>query len=433
MTTVLTVILLIVSLVPTSGDNHLEDYLANDHKDLMTVTLSPKALMLLKKKTHLIEDAVRSIRFPDISEKDGSWRVYADEIHFKKFSVVNDISFEDGNGLRLYLGGIVYNIGARIKVKHTLGQATERFEFYSYNANMRVTLGWNDFNIVPSTNVNLNLKIEWPKVWYYAMLPSSLKNKIRNMINDLGEKIIRDQVNKVITNNLNPRLQGFKQRLKDMAFFKIIEFDKIAVDWCVQKQYLRAALISKSSKPVSEVVPIDKMLCIDANLGDLFAALPYSIKWHALMQTCAEFYWHPCPLKRMIMAVRTQSANLEYDCVAPEFMCEGLHCRFCSDLESTTGTNTTSDIFHNKNQTETEVQPFSEMFSVGGNLLKILSAALSDEKAIIATQEQGDEKYLNCFAPRALCNGADCQFFFNVDVVSTPKYFGDFFKCFSYE
>ncbi|CAJ0590711.1 unnamed protein product, partial [Cylicocyclus nassatus] len=160
----------------------------------MTLTISPKAWMLLKKNAYLIENAVRSIPFPEINEKSGAFRVYADEIHFKKLSIINDVSFMDGNGLRLYLGGVVYNIGARIKVKHTLAQATERFEFYSYNANMLITLGWNDFNFVPSTSVNLNLKIDWPKAWYYRVLPSSLKNKIRNMINNQGEKIIRDQV-----------------------------------------------------------------------------------------------------------------------------------------------------------------------------------------------------------------------------------------------
>ncbi|CAJ0590710.1 unnamed protein product [Cylicocyclus nassatus] len=121
-----------------------------------------------------------------------------------------------------------------------------------------------------------------------------------------------------------------KQRMKNMILFKVIEFDKeIAVQWNVQKQYLRAALTTKSVSPIfTPVVPFSEMICIDTDLrAILMAAL--------------------APNKKLATSKLQSTNKLDFKCLNPRFMCEGHHCQFCSDVETISTKTNTTDIYHN--------------------------------------------------------------------------------------
>ncbi|CAJ0590714.1 unnamed protein product [Cylicocyclus nassatus] len=312
-------VLVVVSLLKAISGNTLGAY--NNGSEILSFTVSPKIWETLEKNVNSIKDAVNSELQPRSGqEKRAKYKIW-DEV-IERISLSKNNSFvKTNNGVRLIMRAVVFHITTKAKVDIGIPIAGKwipvtscsgSLSALSESSTVEVTLEWKDYRIQPLVTVQLN-----PTIQYTNRL-SKCKDWIPNI-----QKAISSAIAQSVTDLL-------KEGLAPFHFSKDTFTNEVVVQWTVQNPYMRVALRQKSKEQlVSRVQPFNNTFCIDANLREFLAAILY-------------------PQKKLTAKEQARSTSeLDINCVAPQFMCDGPLCQLCSDLEIVPAATSKADIFHN--------------------------------------------------------------------------------------
>nr|CDJ81130.1 unnamed protein product [Haemonchus contortus] len=288
-------------------------------REPLTLTVSPKIWNLLETKANLINDAIKSIQFPEKQEKVNKlfkYKVWNG--HFEHFSIPKTgVTFENmNNGVHLRIKGVQF--GGSVQARLYLGGKLARVrvsgdvKVKSSNAELDVILNWNDFTFTPVISMSSNLRIDFTR---HIRRFNAIRGHLQKLATRAVNKKVAEKLAEVINKQVNPRLQRLKQMLIARG---LADYD---IEWTVQNQILRVAVKPRSSINVpSPIVPINEMLCIKVSV----AQLPQRTKRSAL------------------------GSDLDVTCVNPVAKCEGLACSYCTDVDiNPLPPNVIGDKFHN--------------------------------------------------------------------------------------
>ncbi|EYC08969.1 hypothetical protein Y032_0063g3460 [Ancylostoma ceylanicum] len=293
----------------------------------ITLTLSPKIWNLLETKANIINDAVTSITFPDFSGKESLVKYKVWDGKVDHFSVPKSgVSFQDmNNGVHLSMKGVQF--GASIKGRVELGKKvlgkwvriarmSGEIKAKSESVNLDVVLAWNDFKFVPTVNMDSNVRVDFT---HHLRNLNFLRSRIQKMVTSKVNSEVPKKIIEAVEQQVNPRLQKLKEKMISMGY---TQYD---IEWIVQNNILRVAVKPKSgSGVVSPVVPIDHMLCVNANMM-------------AVMDSFIQL--------RVKRAAVTK--GIDFTCVSPKFSCKGNSCSVCSDIDINPASEGSGDKFHN--------------------------------------------------------------------------------------
>ncbi|XGW02575.1 hypothetical protein V3C99_014539 [Haemonchus contortus] len=288
-------------------------------REPLTLTISPKIWNLLETKANLINDAVKSIKFPAKEEKVKKFVKYKVwNGHIEHFSIPKTgVTFVNMiNGVHLRVKGLQFrgSVQARLRIGGRLGRirVSGGIKVKSSNAELDVILKWNDFTFTPTISMNSNLRIDFTRhLRRFNAIRKHFQKRATRAIN----KKVAEKLAELVHKQLNPRLQKLKQKLiaRGLANY--------GIEWVVQNQILRVAVKPKSSTiAISPIKPINKMVCIEVNVVQLLLRAKRS----ALL-----------------------SGN-DVTCVNPVAKCKGFKCSYCTDIDIIpVPPNAIRDAFHN--------------------------------------------------------------------------------------
>ncbi|KAL6739906.1 hypothetical protein Aduo_013304 [Ancylostoma duodenale] len=292
----------------------------------ITLTISHKIWNLLETKANIINDAVTSITFPDFDGKESlvKYKVWNGKVNH--FSVPKaGVSFQDmNNGVHLSMKDVQF--GASVKGRVDIGKKVLKkwvriarmsgeIKAKSASANLDVVLAWNDFKFIPTVNMDSNVRVDFT---HHLERLNFLRSRIQKMVTSKVNSEVPKKIVEAIEQQVNPRLQKLKEKMISMGY---TQYD---IEWTVQNNILRVALKPKSgSGVVSPVVPIDHMLCVNANMLAVMDAFHLRLKRSAVAK------------------------GIDFTCVSPKFDCKGTSCSVCSDLDINPASEGSDDKFHN--------------------------------------------------------------------------------------
>ncbi|KHJ80147.1 hypothetical protein OESDEN_20184 [Oesophagostomum dentatum] len=256
-----------------------------DANEPLTLTISPKVWNLLETKANIIQDAVKSIEFPELSGRESlvKYRVWDGRVeHFEVPK--SGVSFVDmNNGVHLRIHDVKFRVVIRGRVelgKKVFGKwvriarMSGDIKVQSEDADLDVTLVWNDFKLTPASTMNSNVRVDFT---HHLRNLNFLRKKLQDTVRSKINSEVPKKINEAIEQKVNPRLQKLKQKLISMGYK---DYD---IEWTVQNNILRAAIKPKSAtKEISPVQPIDHMLCVNANVMEVISAVSSRSKRNAV-------------------------------------------------------------------------------------------------------------------------------------------------------
>ncbi|EYC22584.1 hypothetical protein Y032_0017g3440 [Ancylostoma ceylanicum] len=166
---------------------------------------------------------------------------------------IKSVQFHASVRGRVELGKKVF--GKWVRIARMSGDIKAKSE----NAGMDVKLVWNDFKFIPTVTMNSNVRVDFTHNLkrYLGFLRSKVQKMVTSKVNSEVPKLLI----KTINEKVNPRLQKLKQKITEMGI------TQYGIEWKVQNNILRVILRPKSAIGTPTTVrPMDKMLCIDANI-----------------------------------------------------------------------------------------------------------------------------------------------------------------------
>ncbi|KAL6725689.1 hypothetical protein Aduo_007725 [Ancylostoma duodenale] len=303
-------------------------------KEEITVAITPKIWNLLTTKANFISNVVTSIKFPEFDGKKGlvKYRIWNGKA--EKFSVPQSgVSLMDmDNGVHLSIKNVQFHASAKGMVELGMkvfgkwvraARLSGEIKAKTDRATMDVKLVWNDFKVTPSITMNSNVHVDFTHNLkrYLFFLRKRVQKMITSKVNNEVPKL-----SKVIEEKVNPRLQQLKQKIIEMGI------TQYSIKWKVQKNTLRVMLRPKSATGSPTIVrPMDKMLCVDANI---LGPIP-------LIREKRKSFYGLQPVPTLL------EDGIDFTCVAPQFKCKGLACRWCTDVDIHPSSMGSSDDFHN--------------------------------------------------------------------------------------
>ncbi|VDM68226.1 unnamed protein product [Strongylus vulgaris] len=243
----------------------------------ITLTISPKIWNLLETKADIINNALKSITFPEFSGRKSliKYRVWDGKI--EHFTVPKTgVSFQDmNNGIHLSMKNVQFRVSVRGRIeigKKVFGKwvriarMSGEIKAKSESAELDIKLTWNDFSFTPTVTMNSNVRVDFTdNLRKLNFLRSEVQKRVRSMVNSK----VPEKIAEAIQRQVNPRLQKLKQKMAEKGY------KNYDIEWIVQNNILRVAVKPKSgSGNVSPVKPIDNMVCVNANIVAVFDALP---------------------------------------------------------------------------------------------------------------------------------------------------------------
>ncbi|KAL6725686.1 hypothetical protein Aduo_007722 [Ancylostoma duodenale] len=322
----------------------------------LAVAITPKIWNLLTTKANFISNVVTSIKFPDFDGKKSlvKYRVWDGKVDH--FSVPQSgVSFMDmDNGVHLSIQNVQFHASVRGRVelgKKVFGKwiriarMSGDIKAKSENAGMDVKLVWNDFKFTPTVAMNSNVRIDFTHNLkrYLNFLRSRVQKAVTSKVNSEVPKLLI----KAIEEKVNPRLQKLKQKIIEMGI------TQYGIEWKVQNNILRVILRPKGAigSPTT-VRPMDKMLCIDANILEAVQPLIrekrrsfFKRMWDKIRGK--KKHEQPAPPPTTPEPANPLKGGIDFTCVAPEFKCEGLACSYCTDVDINPSSTGPADKFHN--------------------------------------------------------------------------------------
>ncbi|EPB78322.1 hypothetical protein ANCCEY_02552 [Ancylostoma ceylanicum] len=330
-----------------------------DINEPITLTVSPKIWTLLETKANIINDAVTSITFPDFDGKKSlvKYRVWDGKVDH--FSVPKSgVSFQDmNNGVQLSIKGA--QIGASVKGRVEIGKKifgkwirlarmSGEMKAKSENVNLDVKLVWNDFTFIPTVNMDSSVRVDFTR---HLKTLNFLRKEVQKMVTSKVNSEVPKKIVEAIEQQVNPRLQKLKEKLISMGY---TQYD---MEWAVQNNILRVAFKPKSgSGVVSPVVPIDHMLCVNANMVAVMDSF-IQLRRKRGARKKPKQQIDIIPISHVALPKEALGINedfpikgtkgIDFTCVSPKFSCEGASCSVCSDIDINPASEGSGDKFHN--------------------------------------------------------------------------------------
>ncbi|KIH47527.1 hypothetical protein ANCDUO_22411 [Ancylostoma duodenale] len=294
----------------------------------------------------------------DLQKSMVKYRVWDGKVH--QFSVPQSgVSFMNmDNGIHLSIKNVQFHASVRGRVelgKKVFGKwvriarMSGDIKAKSENAGMDVKLVWNDFKFTPTVTMNSNVRIDFTHNLkrYLNFLRSKVQKMVTSKVNSEVPKLTRLQLIKAIEEKVNPRLQKLKRKIIEMGI------TQYGIEWKVQNNILRVILRPKGAigSPTT-VRPMDKMLCIDANILEAVQPLIRQKRKSFFKRIKDKLrgkkkHEQPAPPPTTPKPANPLKGGIDFTCVAPQFKCEGLACSYCTDVDINPSSTGPTDKFHN--------------------------------------------------------------------------------------
>ncbi|CAJ0591348.1 unnamed protein product [Cylicocyclus nassatus] len=216
-------------------------------KSPFTLTVTPNIWNVLETEENIINEAVRSITIPEFDGQQDlvKYRIWDGRLDY--FCVPKTgASFQDmSNGVRVNLRGVQFRaivkgrvelgkkvFGKWVQIARMSGDIKATCE----NADVDITLVWNDFTFTPTVTVNSDFHIEFTHhLRNLDFLRGEIQKRVRNKVNsEVPQKIAE-----VIENKVNPRLQKFKEKMIAKGYS---DYD---IEWNVENNALQVCIKPK--------------------------------------------------------------------------------------------------------------------------------------------------------------------------------------------
>ncbi|KHJ79808.1 hypothetical protein OESDEN_20535, partial [Oesophagostomum dentatum] len=287
----------------------------------------PKVWNLLETRADVINDAVRSIKIPEFSGQKGlaKYRVWEGKVEY--FSIPKSaVLFQDmSNGIRINVKDVRFraSVKARVEIGKKifgkwirLARMTGDINANSEKANLDVKLQWNDFKFVPTIAMDSKISVRFTR---HLKIVNLLRSKVQKLVSSKVNSEVPKKIAEAVEKHVNPHLQQLKQQMASKGYK---EFD---IDWTVQNNSLRVAIKPKrGNNTPSKIIPIDNMVCLNANIISMLNSLPFRSKRAA------------------------ETNAIDFTCVSPKFNCHTItSCSLCTDFDIKPRTTGSMDKFHN--------------------------------------------------------------------------------------
>ncbi|EYC22605.1 hypothetical protein Y032_0017g3453 [Ancylostoma ceylanicum] len=288
----------------------------------------------------------------DLQQSLVKYRVWDGKVDH--FSVPQSgVSFMDmDNGVHLSIKNVQFHASVRGRVELgkkifgkwvRIARMSGDIKASSDNAGMDIKLVWDDFKFTPSATMDSNVHISFTHNLkrYLNFLRGRVQSTVTSKVNSEVPKMLI----KAVEEKVNPRLQKLKQKIIDMG---ITEY---GIEWKVQNNTLRVILRPKSriGSPTT-VSPMDKMLCIDANIVEAIQPLIRQKRksfFKRLRDKIRGKKKHHDPPPPPPPPPPPKPTGFDFTCVDPKFECQGLACSYCTDVDVNPSSAGPTDNFHN--------------------------------------------------------------------------------------